>query len=353
MSDGSDGNTAQNRVLGYGRIAWALLGLAGALVVLGLVASRLSLIVIALVLALFPATLLAPVSSRLRRFGWPAALAAITTLLGGIVVIGAVLAGMVSLIISQLPELAESASDGVAEIERILQDDPLGLGINGIGDAIAMAREQLSEMEGVGEQVASAGLLAFETIAGFLLLIVVLFFYLKDGRRMVRSAVERFPAARQPRVRSQLTTAWTTLSRYFRGQLVVAFADAVGIGVGLLLLGIPLALPLAVLVFFGGLFPIVGAVVTGILAVLVAMAHAGLFTGLLVLGLVLLVQQLESNVLQPLILGNALSLHPLMILLSVTAGALLLGVLGAFVAVPIAAITARLLGSSDDKADGN
>lgn len=351
MSNGSDDHDAQTRILSYGRLAWALLGLAGVLVIIGVVASRLSLIIIPLILALFPATLLAPVCSRLRRWGWPPALAAITSLVGGIVVIGAVLTGMVLLVITELPQLIESASDGVAEIERFLQDDPLGLGVTGIGDAMAMAREELSEVEGLGEQAVGAFIMAFETIAGSLLLIVVLFFYLKDGRHLVGSAVGSFPAARQARVRSQLTTAWTTLSRYFRGQLVVAFADAVGIGVGLLLLGIPLALPLAVLTFFGGLFPIVGAVVTGVLAVLVALAHAGLFTGALVLGLVLLVQQLESNVLQPLILGNALSLHPLMILLAVTAGALALGVLGAFVAVPIAAITARLLGSSEGQPD--
>ena len=350
MSSRPDDLAAQPRLLRYGRLAWALLGLAGVLVVLGLIASRVSLIIIPLILALFPATLLAPVASRLRQWGWPAALAAITTLVGGIVIIGAVLAAMVLLVIAGLPDLIESASDGVAEIERVLQDDPLGLGINGIGDAIAMLREQLGEVDGLWEQAMSAGILAFETIAGSLLLLVVLFFYLKDGPQLVRSATGMLPAARQARVRARLSTAWNTLSRYFRGQLGVALADAVGIGIGLLILGIPLALPLAVLVFFGGLFPIVGAIATGILAVLVGLAHGGLFTGALVLGLVLLIQQLESNVLQPLILGNALSLHPLMILLAVTAGALLLGVLGAFIAVPIAAIAARLL-SSDDQPD--
>ena len=352
MSSGSDDHHTQSRLLRYGRLAWALLGLAGVLVVLGLLASRFSLIIIPLVLALFPATLLVPLCSRLRRWGWPPALAAITSLVGGIVIIGAVFAGMVLLVIAELPDLIESASGGVAEIERALQDDPLGLGINGIGDALAILREQLAEAEGLGDQAVSAAVLAFETIAGSLLLVVVLFFYLKDGPQLVRRAVGLFPAARQARVRSQLATAWNTLSSYFRGQLVVAFADAVGIGLGLLILGIPLALPLTVLVFFGGLFPLVGAVVTGVLAVLVALAHAGVVTAALVLGLVLLVQQLESNVLQPFILGNAVSLHPLMILLAVTAGALALGILGAFIAVPIAAIVARLLGSSDGEPDG-
>lgn len=347
MSGRADDQEAPVRILRYGRFAWALLGLAGVLAILGLLASRFSLIIIPLILALFPATLLAPLCSRLRRWGWPPAVAAITTLLGGMAIIGAILVVMVSLVIAELPDLIASAGDGVAEVERFLQDDPLGLGITGIGNAMAMLREQLGEIEGLGEQAMGAAILAFETIAGSLLLIVVLFFYLKDGPRLVQSAVDRFPADRRTRIRTQLRTAWNTLSSYFRGQLIVAFGDAVGIGLGLLILGIPLALPLAVLVFFGGLFPIVGAVATGVLAVLVALAHAGVATAALVLGLVLLVQQLESNVLQPFILGNAVSLHPLMILLAVTAGALAFGVLGAFVAVPLAAIAARLLASPD------
>ena len=148
--------------------------------------------------------------------------------------------------------------------------------------------------------------------------------------------------------------AWTTLGAYFRGQLLVALVDALAIGVALLVLGVPLALPLAVLIFFGGLFPIVGAVVTGALAVLVAMADAGLTMGLIVLGIVLAVQQLESNVLAPLVLGKATALHPLGVLTSLTAGGILLGVLGAFIAVPIAASLVRAIGYLRDRsaADG-
>jgi putative heme transporter len=341
---------APSRLLRYGRLAWALLGVAGVLVVIGLIASRLSLVIVPVVLALFPATLLVPVCARLRRWGWPPAAAALVTLLGGILVIGAVLAVMVSLVIAEIPDLLESASDGVAEIERLLQGDPLGIGINGIGDALAVLREQLAETDGMAGQAADAAVTAFGTVAGSLLLVVVLFFYLKDGPRLVRSAVGLVPVDHRGRVRSQLSTAWETLSGYFQGQLVVAFVDAVGIGLGLVLLGIPLALPLAVLVFFGGLFPIVGAVVTGALAVLVALADGGLATAGLVAGLVLLVQQLESNVLQPFILGNAVNLHPLLVLLAVTAGGISFGVLGAFLGVPIAAIAARLLDASDGPA---
>lgn len=347
MRGRSHDRDASTRLLRIGRLAWALLGITGALAVLGLVASQLSLVITPVILALFPATLLVPLCTRLRHWGWPNALAALSTLLGGVLITGGVLTVMVSLVIAEMPELLESANDGVTEIERVLQGDPLGIGINGIGDAMAMLREQLGEAE-LGEQAVGAAALAFGTIAGSLLLLVVLFFYLKDGARLVSGALGLVPAARREAIRSQLWTAWSTLSLYFRGQLLVAFADAVGIGLGLLLLGIPLALPLAVLVFFGGLFPMVGAVVTGALAVLVALAHAGLTTAALVLGLVLLVQQLESNVLQPFIIGNAVRLHPMVVLLAVTAGAISFGVLGAFLAVPVAAITGRLLGSAAD-----
>jgi putative heme transporter len=156
------------------------------------------------------------------------------------------------------------------------------------------------------------------------------------------------PETSRPRLRRAADRSWDTLGSYFRGQLLVALVDAVFIGIGLLILGVPLAVPLAVLIFFGGLFPIVGAVTTGALAVLVALADAGLTTALIVLGLVLLVQQLESNVLEPLILGKAIDLHPIVVLLAITTGAVTLGILGAFLAVPVAAIIGRVAADDDE-----
>ncbi len=136
---------------------------------------------------------------------------------------------------------------------------------------------------------------------------------------------------------------WWTLGAYFRAQMLVALVDAVAIGIGLVVLGVPLALPLAVLVFLGGFFPIVGAFVSGFVAVLVALADQGIGTALLVLGLVVLVQQAEGNLLEPLILSPVLRLHPFAVILAVTAGAVTSGVLGAFLAVPMAAIPARVV----------
>jgi putative heme transporter len=331
------------RLWRVGRSAWALVGVAVALALLGYIASALVIVIVPVVLALFPATLLAPLADRLRGFGLPSALAAVVSLLVGLVVFFGILAGAIALVIADAPELLESAADGVGEIEAWLEDDPLGIGVEGFSDLLAFAQEQLGEVGDLAGQASTAAVLAFEVVAGLLLLFVVLFFYLKDGRRLRDAIVTTAPAARQPLVRESLDRAWNTLSGYVQGQLMVAFFDAVFIGIGLLILGVPLALPLAILVLFGGLFPIVGAVATGSLAVLVALADGGLTTGLIVLGIVVAVQQIEGNVLEPLILGRTIHLHPFVVITAITAGAAVLGILGAFLAVPVAAIIARVV----------
>ena len=331
-----------------GALAWAVIGIAGVVVILGYVAGRLSLVVVPVVLALFPATLLVPVSTRLKSLGAPHSLAALTAIVLGFIVIGGIIGAMVPLVSAEVPELVESASSGVDEIEAFLQDDPLGLGLEGPSELLQGAREQLGEIGDYTAQATSAATTAFEVIAGMLLLFVILFFYLKDGRRIADGLVSLAPRNSRERVRRGAGLAWETLGRYFRGQMLVALVDAVFIGIGLLIMGIPLAVPLAVLIFFGALFPLVGALVTGALAVLVGLADGGLVTALLVLGLIVVVQQIEGNVLQPIIIGRAISLHPLVVLLAITAGGVLLGILGAFLAVPVAAIVARILSDDPD-----
>jgi putative heme transporter len=324
-----------------GRRAWALVGLAVLFALLAGIASVFSLVFVPLVLALFPATLLVPVAAALRSLGAPRALAALLSLVGGVLLIGITLTIVGQIIASEAPELTDSVADGMGEVEQLLVDDPLGIGVNGLADLFALGQEQLEQAE-VGEQALAAAVVAFEVVVGAILMVVVLFFYLKDGRRLTEGVLRLVPRGQRDRWRDAGLGAWDTIGRYFRGQLLVAAVDGIVIGIGLVILGVPMALPLAVLIFFGGLFPIVGAITTGALAVFVALADGGLTVALIVLGLVIAVQQLESNVLQPYILGNATALHPLMVLLSVSAGAVLLGVLGAFIAVPIAAVVARV-----------
>ena len=338
---GPEERRAPSRLWQAGRTAWAVLGVLAVLAVVGYAASLLSLIVVPLVLALFPATLLVPVAAWMRRRGVPSALAAIASILAALLLFAALVGAMIPLVAAELPDLADSAEEGIAEIETLLAEDPFGIDLPGIDEVLGTIREQVGEVGDLAAQALDAAVVAFETVTGLIVVLVLLFFYLKDGRRLAQGLIGLAPARMRPRVAASAEGAWATLGAYFRGQLLVALVDAVLIGAGLLVLGVPLAVPLAVLIFFGGLFPIVGAVLTGALAVLVALADGGLTIGLIVLGLVLLVQQLESNVLEPYILGRAIHLHPIVVLLSIATGALLLGILGAFLAVPLAAIIAR------------
>lgn len=330
---------AEHPFVRMGTYAWALVGLVVALTGAGLVLAELRIIVAPLLLALFPAALLAPLARWLMRHGLPPAAASLAVIVGGLVVVGGALGLLTPAIAAELPGVAESVRQGVSELQAFLEAGPFGLDPARIQRAMENVRAQGAA---VAQQVAGTIATAIaEGVTGVLLALVVLFFYLKDGPRIGRWLRDLFPEHMRSDAQVIATQAWTTVGAYFRGQLLVALMDAVLIGLGLVLLGIPLALPLAVLVFVGGLFPIVGAVVSGAIAVLVGLADEGLTTALLVLALIIVVQQLESNVFAPVVLGRATALHPLAIVLAITTGGVVLGVLGAFLAVPVAASLTR------------
>lgn len=331
------------QLLAFGRAGWAVVGVAGAVLVVGFIAGQLRLVLIPLVLALFPATLLAPLTVRLKR-QLPDALAASVALVVGVAVIGTTVALMVPLVAAELPRLTQTAGEAIGDFARFVDRQEAGTDLGGVAVLIERFSEQVSDLGELVRRAVDAAVTAVEIAVGAVLTLVVLFFYLKDAERISRSVVAFAPPRRQPQLRRVGTHAWHTLGAYFRGQLVIALIDAVAIGVGLALLRIPLALPLAVVVFFGGLFPIVGAVVAGGLAVLVALAHGGVLLAAGVLALIVAVQQLEGNVLEPLILSHLVRLHPLIVILAVTAGAVTFGVLGAFLAVPAAAVLGQVRG---------
>ncbi len=331
----------------FGRIAWATLGVLALAVVAGVVLRELALVVVPLLLALFPATLLVPVARWLERWRIPRTVAAIVTLLGGLILFFGVAAGTVTLVVAQLPDILESAGEGIDGVEELVGGVVPGFEIPAVDEIRGMILERIETSEegstGFAMQALGMAMGAVEVVAGMLLVLVVLFFYLKSGRALAEGLAGFVAPGSRERLMPLAEEAWETLGAYFRGQLLVALVDAVFIGIGLVLLGVPLALPLAALVFFGGLFPIVGALATGVLAILVAFSHGGIGIALAVTGLVLAVQQLEGNVLEPLILSQVLDLNPLVIIMSITLGAIVLGVLGAFLAVPTAAIGKRLI----------
>jgi predicted PurR-regulated permease PerM len=312
-----------------------------ALAVLFWLLGKVWVVLLPVFLGLLLATVLWPPVRGLRSSGVPPALAASFVLVAAVLALIALVAGLAPQVTGQSQELADQVTAGLAELQDRLTGPPLNLGEDRIGATIDNV---IGELQANAQNIAS-GVVTGAVAAGSLLLTLVLavvlcFFYLKDGPRFLPWIGGLVGPRAEPHVAAITQRSWTTLSGFIKAQAVVGLVDAVFIGVGLAVLGVPLALPLAVLVFFGAFIPIVGAFVTGALAALVALVTNGLTTSLIVIGLVVLVQQLEGNVLQPVLVGRTLDLHPALVILAVTAGGSLRGIVGAFLAVPVVAVGA-------------
>ena len=336
-------------VVRWGVVAWAILGLVAVFVLAAMVMGQVRLVVVPLILALFPAALLAPLSERLRG-RIPDAAAALVVVLGFLVGLVAVLGILGWLIAGELTEVVDTMEESYDDV-REWTEDTLNVELPALDEALEQVREWAAGEDGLGQRAGSAAVTGIEVVSSVLFGLVVLFFYLKDGDRIAAWLRDLFPRRARADADEIGRRVWFTLGAYFRGQLVVAAVDAVFIGLGLVVLGVPLALPLAILVFIGGLFPIVGAFTAGAVAVLIALADGGVGLALAVLALNVVVQQVEGNVLEPLVVGRATRLHPLAILVALTAGAVTFGILGAFLAVPIAASLARGIGYLRDDVD--
>lgn len=327
-----------------GAYAWAIVGIVAVGWMATVTAGLLSILVYPLLLALFPAALLSPVSAWLVRRGLPAGLAALLTIMAFLVLMAGGTSLLAPQIAAEAPGLVDEVQEGIGQLEALIEGGILGWqpAVEDPTELLEMAQEQglrFLQQEGVAIATGVA-----EGVVGLLFGLVALFFYLKDGGRIAAWLRSLAPDSAAREVHRIGVAAWTTIGQYFRGQLLIALVDAVFIGLGLWILGVPLVLPLTVLVFFGGLFPIVGAFVSGAVAVLVALAAEGFGIALATLAVVLVVQQIESNVLAPVVLGRATALHPLAVIVVLTAGGVLLGVVGAFIAVPIAASVAKAVG---------
>lgn len=337
-ADGAQRSLAERTTIRVGAYAWAVIGMAGVFVLLLFVIGRLSIVVIPLVLALFPAAILTPLAAALKRQGLRDALVATILVLGTLAAIAGTITVLVPVVSGQIDNISEQISRGIEDLRAFLARGPFGLAPIELSDVIDQARERIQSADilssgTVGDVAGQAG----RFLTGLAVFVIALFFYLKDGPAMAAWLRRQVPRTVRDDASAIGELAWNTIGSYFRGQLLVALIDAVGITAGLLVLRVPLALPVGVLVFFGGLFPVVGAFLSGSVAVIIALATRGPITALIVLAVVLAVQQLEGNVLQPLILGRATALHPLAVVTALIAGGSLLGILGAFLAVPVVA----------------
>lgn len=322
-------------------VVWSacLVVVSAGLYLVGRIAVLLAPLAVALAATVFLTALLDPVLLRLRRLRLPAALAALLTvllLLGILVGVGVLVWNLTA---SQFSELSEELQRGLQR-SRDFVTATLPVSDQQLDRLIDQGRQALSQ--GSLDPVSSARTVG-EVVGSALLALVLLFFLLKDGRWMWHWVLDRATGPNRAVAAEAGRVGWRTLGAYSRGTMMIAAIDAIGIGLALVVLRVPLALPLALIVFLGGFVPIIGATVTGAVAVLVALAANGPVTALLTLAAVIAVQQIEGNLLEPLIMKRQVRLHPAVILVAVTAGTLVAGIAGAFVAVPVTAVVWRIV----------
>ena len=348
MASGASSSRDRGQQIGVGlrwTSNWALrivLIAAGAWV-LGYVLGKFWDIALPVVLALLVTAVLWPVTAWLRGHRWPPALAAATVLLGGLLVVAGAIAFIVPSIISQSPQLANQVGAGLTKIQKWLEGPPFRVTQDQISSAVqALTQKVQASATSIASGVFSGVTSALSIIVVVVTALFLIFFFLKDGPRflpwMERSVGER---AGKP-LTQVLLRIWKVLGSFIRTQALVSLVDATFIGAGLLILGVPLAFPLIVLTFFGGFIPIVGAFVAGAIAVLVALVTKGFTTALIVLIIIIVVQQLEGNVLQPVLQSRSMNLHAAVVLLAVSAGASLYGITGAFLAVPVVSVVSEI-----------
>jgi putative heme transporter len=317
------------RLIAIGVVGWALLRVIGTI----------KFVIIPLIVALLLSALLAPAVKWLLRAKFPRSLATALVLVAGLAAVVGTLTLVVNEFISGAPDLADNAGRGITQIQDWLRDGPLHLSDNQVSDYIAQAQQWLNDNRDrlTSQGLSTAGTVA-EVLTGAILVLFSLFFFLRDGRRIWRFIVRLFPVAARWRVDDAGQASWATLGAYVRATVLVAFIDAVGIGIFLVIFRVQFAFALAALVFLGAFIPIVGATLSGAVAVLVALVDRGPVIALIILGVVIGVQQLEGHVLQPLIMGRAVAIHPLLVIIAIASGVVLAGIVGALVSVPLVAV---------------
>lgn len=317
------------RLIVIGVVGWALLRIVG----------QIKIVIIPLAVALLLSALLAPAVGWLLRARFPRSLATAVVLVGGLAAVIGTLTLVVNEFIRGVPELSEKSSEGVRQIQDWLQTGPLHLSDGQLTRYIDEAQQWVDDnTKSLTSGALSTAATLAEVLTGALLVLFATFFFLRDGSRIWRFLVRLLPVVARWKVDDAGQASWATLVAYVRATVLVAFIDALGIGIFLVIFDIPFAFPLAALVFLSSFIPIVGAAISGAVAVLVALVDSGPVTALIILGAVIGVQQLEGNVLQPLIMGRAVAIHPLAVILGIAAGVVLAGITGALVAVPLIAV---------------
>jgi putative heme transporter len=320
--------------------SWRVLVVAAAAVALLWAVGRLHQVVVPVAISLLLAALLSPMVGFLRkRVRMNRSLATAIVMTGGLALVVGTLTVVISQFVDSWPKLSANAQAGLHQVSGWLKRGPLHLSDQQLNSVFDAANQWIRDHRSTltTGALSTAGT-ALDVLAALFLVLFTTFFFLRDGRRIWRFLVRLLPAAGREPLGSAGEQSWQTLVAYVRATVLVAFIDAVGIGTGLVLLRVDLAFPLAALVFLGAFIPIIGATLSGTVAILVALVTRGPLIALLVLLVVVGVQQLEGHVLQPAIMGKAVAIHPLAVIMAIATGVVLAGLVGALVAVPITAV---------------
>jgi predicted PurR-regulated permease PerM len=327
---------------------WRLLVIGAALAVVAAVARLLAEIVVPLLVGVILSALLVPLAALLQRHRWPKWLAILVTWVIALGVLGGLALLVTEQVLSQLPRLQQQIGASADSMKSLLASHPFGLTEGRVQGWLSEAVGWLqAHAAAVGLHALAAGKRVVQLLEGAFIMLFVTLFAMIDGPKIWAWTTRLFPRRARDRIDAAGRAGWHTLTEFARIQILVAAVDAIGIGIGAWILGVPLVLPIMVIVFFGALIPIIGSIVAGAAAVAIALLFNGWPDALIMLGVVLLVNQLEGNVLHPFLTGGAVHVHPLAIVLGVTAGAAIGGIAGAFFAVPlIATINAMVIAAA-------
>lgn len=325
-----------------GAWSWRLLAIFAVIAVGIYVAAKVSEVLIPFAIAILFAALLVPIVNKLKSKGWPHALAIITSLLGTLIVVGGLLVLIVTQIHSAFPELESRSKTVYSSLKNFLISPAVGFSQQDIDNGLKSIVHYVQDhSQALTAGITSAGSTFGHVAIGLLLGLFSLIFILIDGKNIWQFFVRLFPKKARPAINGSGDVSWYALKSFVRSQVIVAAVNGTGIGLGALLIGLPLAIPIGILVFLGSFIPVIGAVLTGLVAVVIALIFNGWVAALIMLGVVILVQQAESHILQPFLIGKAVHIHPLAIVLSVAIGTILGGIPGALFAVPFVAVLSK------------
>ncbi|MFE2993388.1 AI-2E family transporter [Nocardia sp. NPDC059246] len=318
---------------------WRLLIIFAAVLAVAYLARRLSTVTIPISIALLGAALMAPLVNWMQRFGVPRAIGVFVALVGALGLLAGIMTFVVEQFVSGVPQLSDEFKTSVHQVQDWLINGPLHLSndqIRNAGDTIVKTVE--SNKDALTNGALTTATVIGEFFTGTFLTLFILIFFLYGGDQIWEFVTRIVPTRHRAKVRQAGRLGFGTLTGFVRATVMVAAVDAIGIGAGLAILNVPLALPLASLVFIGAFIPIVGSFIAGSVAVFIALMTKGIVTALIVLGITVAVMQLEGHVLQPLLMGRAVRIHPLAVVLAIAAGVVLAGLAGGLLAVPFVAV---------------